>query len=237
MKQLALDIAHRHAPTLDNFVPGRNAELVVALYAVGTGASQERFFYLWGDVGSGRSHLLTGVGEIARMRGQEVLLFDNDDVTHEAAADALVLVDDVNLIEAEAQRVLFDLYNRMRSAKGSLLVSGNSVPSKLCMRADLMTRLASGLIYRVHNLSDDEKQRALRGHANARGFKLPEEVSGYLLRHVRRDMGTLLAVVEALDRYSLETKRAVTLPLLREMDALKHDEERGVDSVEARAAS
>ena len=43
MKQLALDIAQPPAPALDNFVPGRNAELVVVLYSTANGSSSERF--------------------------------------------------------------------------------------------------------------------------------------------------------------------------------------------------
>ena len=59
--------------------------------------------------------------------------------------------------------------------------------------------------------------QALAEYAATRGFSLPPEVTQHLLAHVQRDMRTLVAVVESLDRYSLETKRAVTLPLIREM--------------------
>ena len=76
--------------------------------------------------------------------------------------------------------------------------------------------LASGLIYRVHALSDEEKMRALESHAAARGIRLPEEVPAYLLGRVQRDMGTLLAVLEALDRSSLALKRTITVPFVRD---------------------
>ena len=39
-----------------------------------------------------------------------------------------------------------------------------------------------------------------------------------MTRHYR-DMPSLMALLDALDTYSLERKRAVTLPLLREMFA------------------
>jgi DnaA-homolog protein len=42
-------------------------------------------------------------------------------------------------------------------------------------------------------------------------------VPAYLLTHFRRDMPSLMALLDALDRFSLEQKRAVTLPLLRTM--------------------
>jgi DnaA family protein len=46
---------------------------------------------------------------------------------------------------------------------------------------------------------------------------MPPEVCEYLLAHVPRDMAALLAVVDTLDRYSLEAHRPVTIPLVREM--------------------
>ena len=44
---------------------------------------------------------------------------------------------------------------------------------------------------------------------------IPGEVSAYLLTHARRDMGSLIAALDSLDRYSLETGRPVTVPLLK----------------------
>lgn len=217
MRQLALDIAPPPAPALDNFVPGRNAEVVVALYAVANGASSERFVYLWGGAGSGRSHLLRAVIAAARANGLRAELFDAAASIADAADDILWAADDVHLLDAAGQIVLFNLHNRLRAGRGTLIASGNAAPAQLALRADLMTRLASGLVYHVHGLNDDEKAAALGHHANARGFRLAQEVADYLLRHAPRDLPSLLALLEALDRYSLETKRAITVPLLREL--------------------
>ncbi|MBI4190487.1 MAG: DnaA regulatory inactivator Hda [Betaproteobacteria bacterium] len=217
MKQLVLDITPPPMPTLDNFVPGRNGELVVALYALANHASNERFIYLWGAAGSGRSHLLRAVAGAARRNGHHAAWFDADAKAFNAVDDALVAIDDVHLLGAEAQIAVFNLHNRIRGGSGALIASGNGAPAQLALRADLVTRLASGLVYQVHGLNDEEKSAALRCHANARGFRLSQEVADYLLRHARRDMPSLLALLDALDRYSLETKRAITVPLLREL--------------------
>ena len=217
MKQLLLDIARPPAPTLDNFVPGRNSELVIELYALANGASHERFIYLWGDHGSGRSHLLRAVVQAARGNGRHATWLDAAATIFNAADDAFFAADDVHLFDAEAQIALFNLHNRIRDGRGTLIASGNAAPWQLALRADLVTRLAAGLVYQVHGLDDGEKSAALRRHADARGFRLPHDVSDYLLRHARRDMPSLLALLDALDRYSLETKRAITIPLLREL--------------------
>ena len=217
MKQLLLDLAPPPAPTLDNFVPGRNAELVVALYALANGASHERFIYLWGAEGSGRSHLLHAVIDAARRNGRRTAWLGAAAEPLEAAGDVLWAVDDAHQLGAEAQIALFNLYNRIRNGEGALITSGNAAPAQLPLRADLVTRLGAGLVYQLYGLDDEEKSAALRRHADARGLKLSQEVTAYLLRHARRDMPSLLALLDALDRYSLETRRAVTVPLLREV--------------------
>lgn len=214
MKQMILDIAPAPAPTLDSFVSGRNGELLVALYAFANGSNRDRFVYLWGAPGCGRSHLLHSVLAAARREGRAALRFDPAGV---APDDALVVVDDVHRLDAGAQIALFNLHNRLQAGRGSLLASGDAAPAQLTLRADLATRLAAGLIYQVHSLDDAEKAAALRGHADARGFRLSQEVADYLLCHAERDMPSLLALLEALDRYSLGNRRAITVPLLREL--------------------
>jgi DnaA family protein len=105
----------------------------------------------------------------------------------------------------------------LRAGRGALLVSGDAAPARLTLRDDLKTRLAAGLIYQVHGLDDAEKAAALRGHADARGFRLSQEVADYLLSHAERDLPSLLALLDALDAYSLANRRAITVPLLREL--------------------
>lgn len=218
MSQLLLDIAPDARPSLEGFVPGRNGELLAALRALAAGDG-ERFLYLWGAPGCGRSHLLRAVVEAFRARGLDAALVPaGDDLAPERARLGCLAVDDVHRLGARSQEALFHLYNRIREGgRGALLAAGDAAPSRLGLREDLRTRLGWGLVYQVHGLSDEEKAQALERHASARGFALPREVTDWLLRHGRRDLAWLVAVVDALDRHSLETKRPVTLPLLREI--------------------
>jgi DnaA family protein len=85
------------------------------------------------------------------------------------------------------------------------------------LRDDLATRLAWGLVYQLHPLSDREKAKALQAHAHARGMKLPDEVVDYCLRYLRRDLPTLMVVLDALDGWSLTEKKPVTVPMLKKL--------------------
>lgn len=213
MTQLLLNIAPDWIPTLDNFVAGRNVELLSALRHALAGTASERCFYLWGEAGSGRSHLLQAVVGQARASGQRAICLCG------AVPEAMqaVAVDDVETLDEAGQVALFELYNRMRESGGILLVSGQTAPAHLRLRDDLRTRLGWGLVYQVHSLSDEEKAQALERHAQARGFVLTHEVTQYLLRHGRRDLPALLALLDALDAHCLRLKRAASVPLLKEV--------------------
>jgi DnaA family protein len=84
------------------------------------------------------------------------------------------------------------------------------------LRDDLRTRLGWGLVFELVPLADADKPAALAAFANARGFRLEEDAIGYLLAHGRRDMGSLVGALIALDRRSLALQRPITIPLIRE---------------------
>ncbi|CAH1388205.1 DnaA regulatory inactivator Hda [Candidatus Nitrotoga sp. M5] len=213
MTQLLLNIAPDWLPTLSNFVPGRNVELISALQHALAGTSNERCFYIWGEVGCGKSHLMQAIVAQARSMGQSAVFAQGtvpDMVT-------VIAVDDVEVLDDAAQIALFVLYNRVRESGGILLVSGAAVPAHLTLRDDLRTRLGWGLVYQVHALNDAEKMQALEQHGQARGFILPREVTKYLLRHGRRDMPALLGLLDALDAQCLRLQRVPSVPLLKEV--------------------
>lgn len=200
MKQLLLDIQPQALPSIANFVVGNNAEALHSLKAAMQANANHRFIYFWGASGSGKTHLL----QAAKSLAQEANI-------------ALVCADDVHLLDEPAQIQLFDTYNQTRAGKGVLLAAGNASPSQMGLRDDLATRLAWGLTYQLHPLTDEEKARALKAHALERGMKLPDEVVDYCLRYLRRDLPNLMAILEALDEWSLTEKKPITVPLLRKL--------------------
>ncbi len=198
MKQLLLDIKPPAPPTLQNFVVGRNAEVMASLNAALTANAQ--FIYLWGENGSGKSHLLSACKAI----GMRVL-------------------DNVHLLDEDAQIALFNQYNQLKEAGEILITSGLHTPTQMGLRDDLATRLAWGLVYQLHPLNDEEKAQALKQHATERGMKLPDEVADYCLRYLRRDLPTLMATLDALDEWSLIEKKPVTVPMLKKLLQLNLD--------------
>ena len=218
MKQLILDIATPPPPSLDNFLPGRNAELLHALRTLVQASEAECQLYLWGASGSGKTHLLRAVVAAALSQGLSAAYLTAADCADglTEAVDLLAL-DDAEQLDASAQIGLFNRINAARAGQGRVLIAGNAAPAQQDLRLDLTTRLGWGLVYQLHALSDIEKAVALASHAAQRGFDLQPGVADYLLRHWRRDLPSLMAALDTLDHYSLETQRPVTVPLLREV--------------------
>lgn len=196
MQQLLLDIHPAARPTLENFIPGANIELLDHLRRWLAGETTETAFYLWGSPGSGKTHLLAALA---------------------AQQPDLVLFDDIDRLNDPDQIIAFDAFNHARAARRRWIASGQNAPAGLNIREDLRTRLGWGLIYRLLPLSDEDKQTALIKHALSLGFELDPAIAAWLLTHQSRDLGRLLQIVEALDRYSLQTKRRITLPLLKDV--------------------
>ncbi len=219
MEQLVFELAPPEPPRLSNFLPGRNRELIAALARFASGAGRDAGFLIWGASGAGKTHLLRAAVALAAERGVEAhfhgeaAAVDSDPAR---TSGVLVAVDRIDEADAAAAARIFTLYNALKQGGGRLIAASRTPLAALPLREDLRTRLGWGLVYEALALADDEKAAALATYARQRGVDLSADVIGYLLRHGRRDMGSLLAALAALDRLSLAAKRPITVPLLRE---------------------
>jgi DnaA family protein len=128
-----------------------------------------------------------------------------------------VCIDNVERCDEEDLAALFRLLINARNEQQSIVITGNAPPAALTFRADTSSRIAQGLVFEMRPLSDDQKRETLMQHAASRGMQLAPEIVSYLLRHSRRDLPWLMAVLDALDEASLSLARPITLPLLREI--------------------
>ena len=214
MRQLILELMPEVPPRFDYFVAGGNGETLTGLAAWLAPENREPSLLLWGETSAGKTHLLRA----SEAHYADALTDPDLNLLPEIGEnDNFCAVDNVEALSENGQIALFNLFNRLRANGGRLLTAATLPPRRLTLREDLRTRLGSGLIYRLQPLTDDEKIEALSTQAAARGLRLPPEAFGYLLARAPRDMRSLSALLVALDRYSLEHKRAITLPLLREV--------------------
>ena len=225
MKQLALDIGLAPVPTLEGFFPGPNAAPLQHLKQalIDTSARAPVPTYLWGEAGSGKTHLLQAVREALREQGASVGWRDAKSKYAPPFDEnwAGVLLDDVHLYTQAQQNVAFNWFiNAMSPANGVprwVISTGGVPPADLPLREDLCSRLGWGHVFHLQMPREAELRTLLRQQASARGLVLGDDVTDYMLKRFARDLGSLMALLERLDRHALRTQRALTIPLLKDM--------------------
>lgn len=228
MKQLALDIGLATGPTLGRFYAGPNeAALQHLRLAVGEGSSQATRSpvptYLWGEPGSGKTHLLRAVRQALREQSGSVGWLDPSVAEPPEFDDrwACVVMDDVHLYSTTQQATAFNWFvNAISPASGSqrwVLAAGNLPPADLPLRDDLRSRLGWGHVFQLQLLNEAERRSVLRQEADARGVFLGDDVMDYMLNRFSRDLGSLMLLLDQLDAFALRTQRAITIPLLKTM--------------------
>jgi len=226
--QLSLPIQLPDDETFASFYPGENTQLITALKnaAVGQG---DPFIYLWGQRGVGRSHLLHATS--AECSGQDVAAayvpLERSGIMSPAMLEGmehlqLVCIDNLDAVAGcdEWELALFNFYNRWleQGHLGSLIVCGSRPPRRLgLVLPDLVSRLEWGVSYQILPLDDEGKLSALQLRAELRGFKLPVDVGRFLLNRLSRDMRTLLATLNRLDKASIAAQRKLTIPFVKEI--------------------
>jgi len=216
MKQIPLAIGHQEPRRFDHFVIGANAPVLAHLSQLAPGAPA---VYLWGPSGTGKTHLLEAAAGQAQQRGGRVGWFD---ATHRAPWPigepwSLVVFDDCDRFDPAQQHAAFGLFVEATASGAPVLAAGQVPPIDLPLRDDLRSRLGWGHVFAMRPLSEPEVRGALRQEADRRGVFLADEVMDFLLTRFDRDMKHLMAQLVRIAAFGLANKRALTVPLLKQM--------------------
>ena len=224
MKQIALDIGVSVGPSLGNFHPGHNAAALAHLELWMAGRTRSPVpTFLWGDNGSGKTHLLRAVADHIRNQGARVGWMDKTTVQPPEFNPEweVLLLDDVQFFSAVQQHMAFNWFVNAAPPGAArqpwVLAAGSLPPQDLPLREDLRTRLGWGHVFHLQLLDDDQRREVLLKHAQALGMHLGKDLLDYLLSRFSRDLGHLIHLLEQLDNYALQTQRPLTIPLLRAM--------------------
>jgi DnaA family protein len=222
--QLPLGLALQDSARFDSYFPGLNREALQHLQLAASGKG-ENLVYLAGARGVGKTHLLQAACHSASQceRTSAYLpLQEFPDLAPTVLEGLeqldLVCLDDVSAIAGQAdwERSVFNLFNRVRAAGGTLLVAGERRPDQSDLALpDLASRLGWGLTYTLKPLSDDDVIASLAKRAQGRGLELPEDTAQFMLRRLPRDLPTLFALFDTLDTASLIEQRRLTIPFVK----------------------
>jgi DnaA family protein len=216
MRQIPLAIGAEAARSFDNFLPGVNGLAIAHLRLLDAQAAP---VYLWGGSGSGKSHLMQALVHRFAEQGMHAGWFSADDPAPWTFEEswALIAIDRCDALDPDQQHAAFALFVEATTRGIPLIAAGRMPPIDLPLREDLRTRLGWGHVFAIQPLGEPEVRAVLRREADRRGTFLSDEVMGYLLTRFARDLKHLMAQLDRLDEFSLSTKRAITVPLLKQM--------------------
>jgi DnaA family protein len=224
MKQIALDIGLASVPSFANFFAGPNEAALKHLELWTHNSLRSPVpTYIWGEPGSGKTHLLKAVIQALHMQGARVGWMDASSLEPPEFNEswAAVVLDECHLYTAVQQQAAFNWFvNALNSSDGHprwVLAAGGLPPADLALREDLRTRLGWGHVFELHALSEPERRAVLRVEADARGVFLSDEAMDFMLRRFSRDLSSLMQLLDKLDGYALQTQRAITIPLIKAM--------------------
>lgn len=217
-EQLPLGVQLSQSPGFDNFFTGPNAEVCEALRRM----AQRRGLMAACVVGassSGKTHLLQAAVAAAAEGSVYRGLCDVRVSGLAGVEDApLLALDDVDAAGADRALALLRLVDARRTRGLPLLVSSSTSPMHLdTLLPDLRTRLSAMALLTLRPLNDHDRQQLLQLLAVERGLELPEEVSRWLLAHLARDAGTLIATLDRLDRAALSLQRRLSVPFVQQV--------------------
>ena len=197
MDQLLLNIHPPSIKSIENFVIGDNFEAISVIKKFTTDKNLQ-FFYLWGVQGSGKSHLSSVVKK-----------------------NNILVIEDIESMNDIEQIQAFSIFNNCKENGKKLFITGSNSPNNMGLRSELASRLSWGIVYQIKALTDNEKKLALLNHSKQKGMSSNVKVIDYCMKNLKRDLHYLIATLDALDSWSLKTKKPMTIPLLKKLLEIK----------------
>lgn len=179
-----------------------------------------------GGAGSGKTHLLLAACRAAHEAGRRARYLPLpafagglDAVLAGLEGNDLVALDGIEIAAASRAdgEALFHAHNRLRDAERTLIYASRLSAGAEWALPDLRSRLGHCLRVSLEPLDDAGRREALRRRAARRGLELDEAVLDWLFRRVERDLKSLTALLDRLDRAALAAQRRLTVPFVRQV--------------------
>ena len=221
-QQLELDVSREDPCVFDNFYNGSNADVVSALRSVirqNSGAP----FWLWGAPATGKTHLLLATVRAATDEGLSSAYLPAHAGFKPDALDALRKIELLCIDDAERlagtppiEEAMGKLCREIERRGARLVLGASSTPAGAGFgRDDMRTRLASGQIWKLLPLTDEERLEAVKLRVRSRGINLPEATARFLMRRVRRNPSDVFILVDRLAALAASRSKQLTVPFVR----------------------
>ncbi|MFC3121785.1 DnaA regulatory inactivator Hda [Agaribacter flavus] len=232
--QLVLPVSQVSEKSFDNLVMGQNALLVHQLHQAVDAlvdSKQTKIIFVHGNSGVGKTHLSLAISELCHQQNISARYLDMDmlvtlpvGVLDDVSVNQCICFDNIHSLSQSAdwQRMVFDIINQCieKAPRCLVFTSKHSVNQLDLSLPDLASRLTWGLTFKMLELSDADKAKAMQSLAREKGMEASEEVIEFILKRSNRSMHEIEKTIECLDRASLLHQRKLTIPFVKETLAL-----------------
>ena len=167
---------------------------------------------LYGAEGVGKTHLLNIWCERS---GDRVV--DAESLVDVPFNLRKVAVDNLEKAGRKEQENLFYLFNHIVSEGGAMLVASRQPVAQMDLIPELRSRLLTGVQIEVQTPEESQLEVLLVKMAADKQIDLDPAVLKYLLNHCERSPAALRHMLNLIDQSSLEQKRKITIPLVKEI--------------------
>ena len=199
----------------DFFTAKENAQAVAMIDSFPNGFHGAVIF---GEKGCGKTHLARLFADtVFQKTGKkpDFVSFDAWSAQTDKETPYIILEDVRPPIDETA---MFHLLNQVKSTNGFVLMTSETVPSGWNLKLpDLMTRLKALPCIQIQSPGEELMRAVLIKQFADRQLTVAPEVITYILKNMERSFAALSYVVQRADELSLEKKRAVTVPLIRQV--------------------
>jgi chromosomal replication initiation ATPase DnaA len=213
-EQLVLNLPHRPALALEDFLVGASNEAAVALVD-GWPNWTARAAIVVGPTGSGKSHL-TNVWRLKSGAGSLVASSLTEEAVAEMERTGAIAIEDLDRGISD-ERVFFHLLNLTKEKGYALLATSRTAPGDLSVALpDLRSRLRALPMVRIDPPGDDVLKAVLVKLFTDRQLTPEPHVITHLALHMERSFEAALQLVESCDQLALSRQRSVTRAIAAE---------------------
>lgn len=233
--QLPLQFEFQANQNFSTFYSGNNAETINHLQT--NFNTDEQQIFLWGEIGSGKTHLLQACCQETNKHNKTSFYFSlnasslpDPSMLEGLEHFDLVCFDNIDQIagNSEWEQAFFNFFNLNRDNNKHLILSAACPPKYLAFQLpDLKTRMSWGLTLKLQLLSDEQQLSALIYKANSLGFEIPLNVGRFLMTHYTRDLASIWKILSKIEQATLAAQRKLTIPFLKQIMADEENHESG----------
>lgn len=175
---------------------------------------------LFGPPASGKTHMLQAWKKMSAAKE-----IPATDILSQPAYDLLglaktVVIDNIQSLIGNrvAEEALFHLYNMLLERKGHILITAETSPQEWnFILPDLKSRLLAAPAVAIGSPDDQLMAIVLTKLFSDRQIFVSQEVVQFIIPRIERSFLALRQITDKIDHKALSEKRAVTVPLVREL--------------------